>query len=71
MRIPNVRRATALSAAALALSLALAACSKKSEPAAAPTKPSQDYAAEAKSSINDANRDAELQKLKSEIEADK
>lgn len=71
MRIPNVRRTTALSAAVLALSLALAACGKKAEPAAAPTKPSKDYAAEAKSSINDANRDAELQKLKSEIEADK
>lgn len=71
MRTSNVRRAPAALASLVILSLALAACSKSEPAAAAPSKPSKDFAAEAKSTINDSNRDAELQKLKSEIESDK
>jgi hypothetical protein len=69
MRTPNVRAAA--SCGALALALLAAGCGGDSGTSAPPSKPSKDFAAEAKSSINDANRDAELDKLKSEIESDK
>jgi hypothetical protein len=69
MRTQNVRNALVV-ASLFALPLALAAC-KKSDSGAAPTNPSKDYAAEAKSSIDEKNMDAELEKLKAEVEADK
>jgi len=50
--------------------LALLAASCGKSPAAAPTAPSKDFKADAKSSINEKNKDAEMQKLKAEIEAD-
>ena len=70
MRTQNVRKALVVSAAVLVLPLALAACGK-SDSGTAPTKPSKDYAAEAKSTIDEKNMDAELAKLKAEVEADK
>jgi len=48
--------------------LVLASCGKS--PAAAPTAPSKDFKAEAKSAIDEKNMDAEMNKLKAEIEAD-
>lgn len=70
MRTTNVAGTLVVSAALLCLPLALAACGK-SDSGAAPTKPSKDYAAEAKSTIDEKNMDAELEKLKAEVEADK
>ena len=48
--------------------LVLASCGKT--PEAAPTAPSKDFKAEAKRSIDEKNADAEMNKLKAEIEAD-
>jgi hypothetical protein len=39
-------------------------------PSAAPTAPSKDFKSEAKSAIDEKNMDAEMNKLKAEIEAD-
>jgi hypothetical protein len=69
MRTGNDRPRVLLACAPLALAALLAGCSAKKE--SAPTKPSKDYASEAKSSIDEKNMDAELEKLKSEVEADK
>jgi hypothetical protein len=74
MRTPNVRPAllAALSCAPLALAALLAGCGEsKSAAPAAPSTPSKDYSAEAKSTIDEKNMDAELEKLKTEVEADK
>ena len=76
MRAPNARpvppRAAASACVALALAALVAGCGEsKTATPAAPTKPSKDYSAEAKSDIDEKNMDAELEKLKSEVEADK
>jgi hypothetical protein len=69
MRTPNDRPRAILACAPLALAALLCACGEKTAPA--PSKPSKDFAAEAKSSIDEKNMDAELQKLKAEVETDK
>jgi len=53
------------------LAFLVASCGKSPEAAPkAPTAPSKDFKAEAKTSIDEKNMDAEMQKLKSEIETD-
>ena len=69
MRTADERSRVLLACAPLALAALLVACGEKKT--SAPTKPSKDFAAEAKSTIDEKNMDAELQKLKAEVEADK
>lgn len=73
MRTADDRSRVLLACAPLALAALLAACGEKKTAAStsAPTKPSKDFTAEAKTSIDEKNMDAELEKLKAEVEADK
>lgn len=64
----SVRRTVVL-VLAVAGAAGLAACGGGS-PAAGPAAPSKDYEAEARSTIDEKNMDAELERLKREVEAD-
>ena len=54
---------------AAASAAALASCGGDATPAA-PSQPSRDFRAEAQKSIDDKNMNAELERLKGEVEAD-
>lgn len=64
----SLRLAPGAIAPLFALALVAASCGKGPEPA--PSAPSKDFKAAARSAIDEKNMDAEMQKLKSEIDAD-